>query len=72
MDAGQRWFSFYVEHFANYSVIYGTLEAVIVLLMWLYMTAVILILGAELNAALQTVRAAIYPADTDPIPLSTL
>lgn len=49
-------FSFYVEHFANYSVIYGTLGAVIVLLMWLYITAVILIVGAELNAALQTVR----------------
>lgn len=49
-------FSFYVENFANYSVIYGTLGAVIVLLMWLYMSAVILILGAELNAALLTVR----------------
>ena len=49
-------FSIYVENFANYSVIYGTLGAVIVLLMWLYMTAVILILGAELNAALRTVR----------------
>lgn len=49
-------FSFYVENFANYSLIYGTLGAVIVLLMWLYMTAVILILGAELNAALLTIR----------------
>ena len=45
-------FSFYVENFANYSVIYGTLGAVIVLLMWLYMTAIILIMGAELNAVL--------------------
>lgn len=50
-------FSFYVENFANYSVIYGTLGAVIVLLMWLYMTAIILIMGAELNAALLSVRA---------------
>lgn len=49
-------FSFYVEHFASYSVIYGTLGAVIVLLMWLYITAFILILGAELNAALLDVR----------------
>lgn len=49
-------FSFYVENFANYSVIYGTLGAVIVLMMWLYMTAAILILGAELNAALLEVR----------------
>jgi len=49
-------FSFYVENFANYSIIYGTLGAVIVLLMWLYLTAIILILGAEVNAALMTVR----------------
>ncbi len=48
-------FSFYVENFANYTIIYGTLGAVIVLLMWLYMTAQILILGAELNAILLTV-----------------
>ena len=45
-------FSAYVENFANYSVIYGTLGAVIVLLIWLYLTACILILGAEFNAAL--------------------
>ena len=45
-------FSVYVENFANYSVIYGTLGAVIVLLVWLYLTSFILILGAEFNAAL--------------------
>jgi len=49
-------FSFYVDHFANYSIIYGTLGAVMALLIWLYMTAVILIMGAELNAALRMVR----------------
>ena len=45
-------FSVYVEDFANYSVIYGALGAVIVLLIWLYLTSFILILGAEFNAAL--------------------
>ena len=45
-------FSVYVENFANYSVIYGTLGAVIVLLVWLYLTSFVLILGAEFNAAL--------------------
>jgi len=49
-------FSFYVNRFANYSVIYGTLGAVIVLLMWLYFTALILIIGAELNAVLHRLR----------------
>lgn len=49
-------FSIYVENFANYSVIYGALGAVIVLLMWLYMTSFILILGAEYNASLVAAR----------------
>ena len=49
-------FSFYVDNFANYSLIYGTLGAVIVLLMWLYITAAVLIIGAEVNAALLTIR----------------
>lgn len=49
-------FSTYVENFSNYSLIYGTLGAVIVLLIWLYMTAFFLILGAEFNAALNAVR----------------
>lgn len=44
-------FSFYVENFSSYSVIYGTLGAVIVLIVWLYMTSFVLIFGAELNAA---------------------
>lgn len=49
-------FSFYAENFADYSVIYGALGAVMVLLVWLYLTAMILILGAEFNAALSTLH----------------
>lgn len=49
-------FSFYVENFANYSFVYGALGTVIVLLVWLNLTAVILILGAEINAALAKVN----------------
>ena len=49
-------FSFYVENFAHYSLIYGTMGAMIVLLMWLYMTALVLILGAEFNAALNEIH----------------
>lgn len=47
-------FSFYVENFSHYSLIYGTLGTVIILMIWLYLTAFTLILGAELNAALMT------------------
>ena len=49
-------FSFYVENFANYSIIYGTLGTVIILIMWLYMTSLILILGAELNASIISIK----------------
>ncbi|MBE6778087.1 MAG: YihY/virulence factor BrkB family protein [Ruminococcaceae bacterium] len=49
-------FSVYVENFAHYSAIYGTMGAVIVLLIWLYLSAVVLILGAEFNAALEQVQ----------------
>ncbi|MCI8419083.1 MAG: YihY/virulence factor BrkB family protein [Oscillospiraceae bacterium] len=49
-------FSFYVENFANYSVIYGTLGTVIVLMMWLNLTAVVLIMGAEVNGVLIALR----------------
>lgn len=45
-------FSVYVEHYANYSLIYGTLGAFIVLMLWLYLTSLIFIMGSELNAVL--------------------
>lgn len=45
-------YAYYVENFANYSVIYGALGAIIVLMVWLNLTAVVLILGAEINGVL--------------------
>ena len=59
-------FSFYVENFASYTIIYGTLGAVVVLMIWLYLTATILIMGAELNAALRTARSGgVWSEDED-------
>ncbi|AAO36982.1 YihY/virulence factor BrkB family protein [Clostridium tetani] len=43
-------FSYYVNNFANYSRIYGSIGAVIILMVWLYLTSIIIILGGELNA----------------------
>ena len=45
-------FSLYVERVSNYSLIYGSIGTIIVLLLWLYLTATMLILGAEINALL--------------------
>jgi len=49
-------FSFYVEHIAGYSVLYGSIGTLIVLLTWLYLSAVFLIMGAELNGTLISMR----------------
>lgn len=46
-------FGFYAAHFGNYNATYGALGAVVVLLMWLYLSAYVLLLGAELNAELE-------------------
>jgi membrane protein len=43
-------FSFYVGNFGNYSATYGSIGAIIVLMIWFYISGVILILGGEVNA----------------------
>jgi membrane protein len=45
-------FAFYVNNFGNYSRLYGSIGAVIVLLTWLFLLAIIIIMGGELNATL--------------------
>ena len=49
-------YAFYVDNVAHYSLLYGSIGAVIVLLIWLYMSAATLILGAELNGTLISLR----------------
>ena len=46
-------FGFYAAHFGNYNATYGSLGAVVVLLMWLYLSAYVLLLGAEFNSELE-------------------
>ena len=46
-------FGLYVANFGNYNATYGSLGAVIVFLTWLYLTAYIMLFGAELNAVLE-------------------
>jgi membrane protein len=44
-------FSYYLYNFASYSVVYGSLAAAIALLVYLYLSAAALLLGAEVNEA---------------------
>lgn len=46
-------FSYYVQRFAVYDATYGSLGAVIVLLVWMYLLAAFLLLGGEVNALLE-------------------
>jgi membrane protein len=48
----------YVHFFNNYTVAYGGLGAVIVLLTWFYLTGLMLLLGAEINSEIEAVAAA--------------
>lgn len=44
----------YLEHFSSFGKTYGSLGAVIALLMWLYLTGATLLLGAEINSGIET------------------
>lgn len=43
-------FSYYVSNFGNYSAMYGSIGAVIVMMIWFYLTGITIILGGEINA----------------------
>lgn len=45
-------FAYYVNNFGNYSVTYGSIGVIIILMLWFYLTGIILMIGGELNATL--------------------
>ena len=47
-------FSFYVDNFSHYSNVYGSLTAIIVLMLWLYICMYIMFIGAEINCILSS------------------
>lgn len=57
-------FSYYVENVAHYSELYGSIATIVVVLLWLYMTGQVLIMGAEYNGARLADR---KPAEIDPM-----
>lgn len=49
-------FSYYVSNFASYNKLYGSIGTLIALMIWLYLIALVLILGFEINASLDHAR----------------
>ena len=56
-------FSFYVSHFGAYNRTYGSLGAAVTFLIWLWLTNIALLFGAELNAELERERESLKVPD---------
>ena len=61
--AGSALFALYVNNFGKYNETYGSIGAVVVLMLWLYLTAFVVLLGAELNGETEEQVAADTSAD---------
>jgi membrane protein len=61
-------FALYVANFGHYNKIYGSLASVIIFLIWMWISNVAILLGAEFNAELERGRAVAggHPADLEP------
>jgi len=46
-------FSWYLANFANYNATYGSLGAVVGLMIWLWLSTIVVLIGAELNAEIE-------------------
>lgn len=49
-------FSFYVSNFSQYNKLYGSIGTLMVILLWIYINALVLIIGFELNASMVQVK----------------
>jgi len=46
----------YFENFSRYNLVYGSIGSLIILMIWLYYNAIILLIGFELNASIRKSR----------------
>lgn len=53
-------FAFYVNNFGSYNATYGSLGGIIVFLVWLYLISIIILIGAEINATLYSMK--VFPS----------
>ena len=67
-EVGKAAFAFYLENFSNYDIVYGSLGAVAAFLFWVYISANILLLGAEIASEYPRVRGGKYQPAAPPGP----
>jgi membrane protein len=67
--AASALFFVYVSNFSSYSATYGAFAAAVILLVWLWLTNVVLLFGAELNAVIDVRRSPDLPRSYDGPPL---
>jgi membrane protein len=61
-ETAQHLFGWYVQHLGRYSVIYGSVSTTAIFIVWLYYSAAILLLGAEIACVIEQRRDAQTPA----------
>jgi len=49
-------FNFYVSNFSSYNALYGSIGTLLIVLIWIYFNAIILLIGFELNASIHSAR----------------
>jgi membrane protein len=67
-------FSFYIENFNSYNRLYGSIGTLIAIMVWIYLIALTLILGFEINIGLRSakIRTHLLKKDTEKFPKSKI
>ena len=63
-EGGKNLFLWYLENFASYDQLYGNITSVIILMIWAYVSAFILILGAEVSSEFGRIRRGVQRGQT--------
>ena len=49
-------FNFYVDNFAKYNILYGSIGTLMIVLLWIYFNAISILIGFELNASIYNAK----------------
>ncbi|MEI4770187.1 YihY/virulence factor BrkB family protein [Psychrobacillus sp. FJAT-51614] len=58
-------FSYYVSNFGNYSSTYGSIGGIIVMMLWLYLSGIMLLVGGQVNAVMQERKIALEQKEAE-------